>query len=97
MRSLVAASKYDSKMYTRMTLENILVVSQWVGLYGENSENPDDEYFEYISGKFGTSIILSLFFPPLNFSFRDSHRRLPKTLEIYFPGRLTAYGHDPLL
>ena len=50
MRSLVAASKHDSKMYTRMTLENILVISQWVGLYGENSENPDDEYFEYISG-----------------------------------------------
>ena len=61
MRSLVAASKFDSKMYTRMTLENILVVSQWVGLYGENSENPDDEYFEYISGEcFVISIILSL-------------------------------------
>ena len=50
MRSLIAASKHDSTMYTRMTLENILVVSQWVGLYGENSENPEEEYFEYIKG-----------------------------------------------
>ena len=33
-----------------MTLENILVVSQWVGLYADNTGNPDDEYFEYIKG-----------------------------------------------
>ena len=50
MRTLTSASKHDSKMYTRLTLENILVVSQWVGLYGENAENPDEEYFEYIPG-----------------------------------------------
>ena len=50
MRSLIAATKHDSTMYTRMTLKNILVVSQWVGLYGENSENPEEEYFEYIKG-----------------------------------------------
>ena len=50
MRTLTAASKHDSTMYTRMTLENILVVNQYVGLYGENPEKPDEEYFEYIPG-----------------------------------------------
>ena len=50
MRTLTAASKHDSTMYTRMTLEDILVVNQYVGLYGENPENPDEEYFEYIKG-----------------------------------------------
>ena len=50
MRTLTGASKHDSTMYTRMTLENILVVNQYVGLYGENPEKPDEEYFEYIPG-----------------------------------------------
>ena len=58
MRNLVAASKHDSKMYTRMTLENILVVSQWVGLYADNTGNPDDEYFEYIKGNRYIQIIV---------------------------------------
>ena len=46
MRTLTAASKYGSKMYSRMTLKDILVVNQWVGLYGSGNE----EYFEYIPG-----------------------------------------------
>ena len=48
MRTLTTASKYDSKMYSRMTLGNILVVSQWVGLHGAG----EDEYFQYITGKY---------------------------------------------
>jgi hypothetical protein len=46
MRTLTAASKLGSKMYSRMTLKDILVVNQWVGVHGDGEE----EYFEYIPG-----------------------------------------------
>ena len=48
MRTLTGASKHGSKMYSRMTLKDILVVNQWVGVYGSG----DEEYFEYIPGIF---------------------------------------------